>query len=121
VAQNSKRKLRYTIHIDPHPGYRSAVSYPAGQIVVGGGTLALMQHEDELAVVLGREIAHMNLHQCAARLSNVMRKDHFTADQFDNLPVDEFGDPYGKKGKLERVKTRKTPSPDFSPEVGQIG
>ena len=56
VAQNVRRKLPYKFHLDPHPGYRSAVGYPGGQIVVGGGILALMQHEDELAVVLGHEI-----------------------------------------------------------------
>ncbi len=54
------RKLTYTFHLDPHPGFRSAVAYPDGQIIVGGGVLALMQHEDELAVVLGHEIAHVS-------------------------------------------------------------
>jgi predicted Zn-dependent protease len=58
VAQNARRKLPYKFHLDPHPGYRSAVGYPGGQIVVGGGILALMQHEDELAVVLGHDFGN---------------------------------------------------------------
>lgn len=52
VAQNAQRKLPHKFHLDPHPGLRSAAGYPAGQIVVASGILALMSHEEELAVVL---------------------------------------------------------------------
>jgi beta-barrel assembly-enhancing protease len=100
VAQNSKRKLAYKFHLDPHPGFRSAVAYPGGQIIVGGGVLALMEHEDELAVVLGHEIAHADLKQCAQRVTEVMRRDHLRADQFDKLSIEDFGKPYGKEGEL---------------------
>jgi|HubBroStandDraft_5_1064220.scaffolds.fasta_scaffold133191_2 predicted Zn-dependent protease len=100
VSQNAKRKLPYKFHLDPHPGFRSAVAYPGGQIVVGGGVLALMQHEDELAVVLGHEIEHVDLGQCAQRVIDAMQKDHLTAEQFDKLSIDDFGNPYGKAGEL---------------------
>ena len=100
VAQNSKRKLKYTFHLDLHPGFRSAVAYPGGQIIVGGGVLALMQHEDELAVVLGHEIAHVDLKQCAQRVMSVMERDHLTVEQLDKLSIDDFGKPYGKEGEL---------------------
>ena len=100
VAQNSTRKLKYTFHLDPHPGFRSAVAYPGGQIIVGGGVLALMEHEDELAVVLGHEIAHIDLNQCAQRVSDSMLRNHLTAEQFDKLSIEDFGKPYGKDGEL---------------------
>jgi predicted Zn-dependent protease len=100
VAQNAKRKLPYKFHLDPHPGFRSAVAYPGGQIVVGGGVLALMTHEDELAIVLGHEIEHIDLNQCAHRVVEEMQKNHLTADQFDQLSIDDFGNPYGKDGEL---------------------
>lgn len=100
VAQNAHRKLPYRFHLDPHPGFRSAVAYPGGQIVVGGGILALMTHEDELAVVLGHEIEHIDLNQCAQRLLDAMKKDHLSPDQFDKLSIDDFGNPYGKDGEL---------------------
>jgi predicted Zn-dependent protease len=100
VAQNSTRKLTYKFHLDPHPGFRSAVAYPGGQIIVGGGVLALMEHEDELAVVLGHEIAHIDLKQCAQRVTEIMQRDHLTADQFDKLSIEDFGKPYGKEGEL---------------------
>jgi predicted Zn-dependent protease len=100
VAQNAKRKLPYKFHLDPHPGFRSAVGYPGGQIVVGGGVLALMTHEDELAVVLGHEIEHIDLSQCRQRLIEAIKKDHLAPDQFDKLSIDDFGGPYGKEGEL---------------------
>lgn len=100
VAQNAKRKLPYKFHLDPHPGFRSAVAYPGGQIVVGGGALAVMMHEDELAVVLGHEIEHIDLNQCAHRVIEAMQKNHLTPAQFDQLSIDEFGGPYGKDGEL---------------------
>jgi beta-barrel assembly-enhancing protease len=100
AAQNAKRKLPYKFHLDPHPGFRSAVGYPGGQIVVGGGVLALMTHEDELAVVLGHEIEHIDLGQCAKRVVESMQKDHLTPSQFDKLSIDDFGGPYGKDGEL---------------------
>src|ERR1700678_409985 len=100
VAQNAKRKLPYRFHLDPHPGFRSGVGYPGGQIVIGGGVLALMQHEDELAVVLGHEIEHIDLGQCAQRVIEAMQKNHLTAAQFDQLSIDVFGGPYGKDGEL---------------------
>jgi predicted Zn-dependent protease len=100
VAQNAQRKLPYKFHLDPHPGFRSAVGYPGGQIVVGGGILALMTHEDELAVVLGHEIGHIDLNQCAQRLAEAIKKDHLTPDRFDKLSIDDFGNPYGKDGEL---------------------
>ncbi|MGA8764425.1 MAG: M48 family metallopeptidase [Candidatus Sulfotelmatobacter sp.] len=100
VAQHARRKLPYKFRLDPHPGFRSAVAYPGGQIVVGGGVLALMTHEDELAVVLGHEIEHIDLGQCAQRVVEAMQKNHLTPDQFDKLSIDDFGSPYGKDGEL---------------------
>jgi beta-barrel assembly-enhancing protease len=100
VAANAKRKLPYKFHLDPHPGFRSAVAYPGGQIVVGGGVLALMTHEDELAMVLGHEIEHIDLNQCRDRVIESMQKDHLTPTQFDKLSIEVFGGPYGKDGEL---------------------
>jgi hypothetical protein len=59
-----------------------------------------MQHEDELAIVLGHEIAHAALKQCAQRVIASMQRNHLTADQFDQLAIEDFGKPYGKEGEL---------------------
>jgi len=100
VAQHAKRELHYKFHLDPHPGFRSAVAYPGGQIVVGGGVLALMTHEDELAVVLGHEIEHVDLNQVAERVITIMERDHLTPETFDKLSINDFGLPYGRDGEL---------------------
>jgi beta-barrel assembly-enhancing protease len=119
VAQNAKRKLPYKFHLDPHPGFRSAVAYPGGQIVVGGGVLALMEHEDELAVVLGHEIEHIDLGQCAQRVIDAMQKDHLTPAQFDKLSIDDFGNPYGKAGELaaDREGVKLAVAAGYSPQA----
>jgi beta-barrel assembly-enhancing protease len=104
VAQNAKRKLPYRFRLDPHPGFRSAVAYPGGLVVVGGGVLALMAHEDELAIVLGHEIGHIDLGQCAQRVTAAMQRDHLTPEDFDKLSIGEFGGPYGKDGELAADK-----------------
>jgi predicted Zn-dependent protease len=119
VAQNAKRKLPYKFHLDPHPGFRSAVGYPGGQIVVGGGVLALMTHEDELAVVLGHEIEHIDLGQCAKRLVEAMQNNHITAGQFDKLSIDDFGNPYGKDGELaaDREGVKLAVAAGYSPKA----
>lgn len=119
VAQNAKRKLPYKFYLDPHPGFRSGVGYPGGQIVVGGGVLALMEHEDELAVVLGHEIEHIDLGQCAQRVIEAMQKDHLRPAQFDKLSIDDFGNPYGKTGELaaDREGVKLAVAAGYSPQA----
>lgn len=119
VAQHAKRKLSYKFHLDPHPGFRSAVAYPGGQIVVGGGALALMTHEDELAIVLGHEIEHIDLEQCAHRVTESMQKDHLTPDHFDKLSIEDYGSPYGKEGELaaDREGIRLAVAAGYSPRA----
>jgi predicted Zn-dependent protease len=97
---NAHRKPPYKFPLDPHPGFRSAVGYPGGQIVVGSGILALMSHEDELAVVLGHETEHIDPTQCPQRLTDEVKKKHISPDQFDKLSIDDFGNPYGKDAEL---------------------
>ena len=121
VAKNSARKLTYTFHLDPHPGFRSAVAYPGGQIIVGGGVLALMQHEDELAVVLGHEIAHIDLKQCDNRVIEIMQRDQLSAEKFDRLSIEDFGKPYGKDGELaaDREGLKMAVAAGYSPQAAQ--
>lgn len=119
VAKGASHKLPYTFHMDPHPGFRSAVGYPGGVILVGGGVLALMQNEDELAVVLGHEIGHVDLNQCHERLIEVMGRDHLTPEQLDKLSIEDFGKPYGKEGELaaDREGMRLAVEAGYSPRA----
>jgi predicted Zn-dependent protease len=95
VAVGAKRKLPYRFHFDPSPGFRSAVGLPGGQIYVGAGILAYTDSEDQLAVVLGHEIEHVDLDQCRERLIKVLAEQHLTAKDGEKLKVDPFLDGYG--------------------------
>jgi predicted Zn-dependent protease len=119
VAQNTKHKLPWKFHLSPHPAFRSAVAYPGGQILVGAGALAIMTNEDELAVVLGHEIEHVDLDQCSDRLTEVMQRDHLTTADFDKLSIDDFGKPYGKEGELaaDREGLKLVVAAGYSPQA----
>jgi beta-barrel assembly-enhancing protease len=95
VAAGAARKLPYQFHFDPNPMFRSAVALPGGQIFVGAGILAYMDTEDQLAMVLGHEIEHVNLNQCRERLEKILAEKHLTVADAEKLEVDPFLEGYG--------------------------
>jgi beta-barrel assembly-enhancing protease len=100
VAAHAQRKIPYHFHFDPSPSFRSAVGLPGGQVFVGAGILAYMDSEDQLAMVLGHEVEHIDLNQCRERLIKVLADDHLTANDGDKLKVDPFLPGYGSEGEL---------------------
>ncbi|MEZ5352258.1 MAG: M48 family metallopeptidase [Bryobacteraceae bacterium] len=68
VAAHAKRQLPYRFRFDPDPDFKSAFALPGGEIFLGGGMWALLDSEDQLAAVLGHEIAHVDLNHCRDRL-----------------------------------------------------
>ena len=95
LAAHAERKLPYQFHFDANPGFRSAVGLPGGQIYVGAGILAYMDTEDQLAIVLGHEIEHVNLNQCRERLAKIMAEKGLSMADAEKLEVDPFLDGYG--------------------------
>ena len=95
LAQHAQRKIPYRFHFDPDPGFKSAFALPGGQIFVGAGILAMMDTEDQLAVVLGHEMEHVDLNQCRDRLIEELRKQHLTTATADQMKVDPFLPGYG--------------------------
>lgn len=95
VTAHSKRKLPYHFHFDPDPTFRSAVGLPGGEVFVGGGILAYMDSEDQLAAVLGHEAEHIDLGQCHDRLAKILADKDLTHAQFNLLKVDDFLPGYG--------------------------
>jgi len=95
LAQHARRKIPYRFHFDPDPGFKSAFALPGGQIFVGAGILAMMDTEDQLAVVLGHEMEHVDLSQCRDRLIEELQKQHLTTATADALKVDSFLPGYG--------------------------
>jgi predicted Zn-dependent protease len=95
VAVNAQRQLPYQFHFDPDPTFKSAVALPGGQIFVGGGILAYMDSEDQLAAVLGHEIEHIALNHCRDRLVRVLTDQHLSASDADKLDIGVFMPGYG--------------------------
>jgi predicted Zn-dependent protease len=100
VAAHAQRKIPYHFHFDPSPSFRSAVGLPGGQVFVGAGILAYMDSEDQLAMVLGHEVEHIDLNQCRDRLIKVLAEEHLGASDSDKLKVDPFLPGYGREGEL---------------------
>jgi beta-barrel assembly-enhancing protease len=96
----AKRKIPYRVHFDPNPGFRSAVGFPGGQVFVGAGILAYMDTEDQLALVLGHEIEHIDLNQCHARLVKELASQQLTMKTVDKIAVGPFHNGYGHDGEF---------------------
>jgi predicted Zn-dependent protease len=100
VAAHAERQLPYRFHFDPNPSFKSSVGLPGGQIFVGGGIVAYMDSEDELAIVLGHEIEHVALGQCRDRLAEELVKQHLKVAGMESLHLDPFLDSYGHEGEF---------------------
>lgn len=100
VSAHAQRKIPYHFHFDPSPSFRSAVGLPGGQVFVGAGILAYMDSEDQLAMVLGHEVEHIDLNQCRERLIKVLAEEHLGVTDGDKLKVDPFLPGYGREGEL---------------------
>jgi predicted Zn-dependent protease len=73
VANHAQRKaIRYHFYLQDDGNFVNAFALPGGQIVVGRGLLELLESQDELAVVLGHEIAHVDNRHAIARLQYEM-------------------------------------------------
>ena len=95
LAAHAQRKLPYRFHYDPDPGFKSAFALPGGEIFVGGGVLAMMDTEDQLAIVLGHEMEHIAQNQCRDRLIEQLSKETLTPNNGDQLKVEPFLPGYG--------------------------
>lgn len=100
VAAHAHRKIPYRFRFDPSPSFRSAIGLPGGQVFVGAGILAYMDSEDQLAMVLGHEVEHIDLNQCRDRLIKVLAEQHLSPATVTKLKVDPFLPGYGHDGEF---------------------
>ncbi|MCL4523142.1 MAG: M48 family metalloprotease, partial [Acidobacteria bacterium] len=69
LTANVKRKeIQYRFYFKDEPHFVNAGALPGGQIVIGRGLLELLESEDELAAILGHEIAHVDERHAIERL-----------------------------------------------------
>jgi predicted Zn-dependent protease len=119
LAAHVQRKLPYRFHFDPDPGFKSAFALPGGEIFVGGGVLAMMDTEDQLAIVLGHEMEHVVQNQCRERLLDELATKHLTAETAGSLKVEPFLPGYGhdREFKADWEGVRLAAQAGYSPKA----
>jgi predicted Zn-dependent protease len=95
VASALPSHRAYHFVFDPNPAFKSAFALPDGYIIVGGGLLALVETEDELANSLAHEIEHVELGQVSSRVAELTKRN-----DIDHLQVSEFFPSYGREKEL---------------------
>jgi predicted Zn-dependent protease len=119
LAAHAQRQLPYRFHYDPDPGFKSAFALPGGEIFVGAGVLAMMDTEDQLAIVLGHEMEHVAQNQCRDRLLQELSKTKLTADSGDQLKVEPFLPGYGHDREFlaDREGVKLAAAAGYSPQA----
>jgi predicted Zn-dependent protease len=101
VAANAHRKLPYRFHYIPGLDFVNAFALPGGPVFIGGGLMALMSTEDELAAVLGHELEHIDHYHCAERIQIQAALQQIPLGQLAALPLEVFIAGYSKNQELE--------------------
>lgn len=105
VANHVQRKaIRYHFYLQDDKNFVNAFSLPGGHIVVGRGLLELIESQDELAAILGHEIAHVDDRHAIARLQYEMASRKIGLSEVYQLgkpAVEIFEAGYTKDEELE--------------------
>jgi predicted Zn-dependent protease len=117
VARDAHRRLPYKFHYLPDQYLINAFALPGGHVFVGGGLLALMDSEDELAAVIGHEIEHIDHYDCAERVQREQALRRLPLGELLALPIEVFEAGYSKDQELEadRDGTRLAVEAGYSP------
>ena len=117
VAVGAQRKLPYRFHYISSPDFINAFALPGGHVFIGGGLMALMDSEDELASVLGHEVEHIDHYHCQERVQTQAALQKVPLGELVAIPVEVFEVGYSKTQELEadREGTRLAVKARYSP------
>ena len=117
LALRAHRRLPYRFHYVPGLYMVNAFALPGGHVYVGGGLLALMDSEDELANVIGHEIEHVDHYHCAERAQQEEALRKIPLGGLVAIPIAVFEAGYSKDQELEadREGTRLAVEAGYSP------
>jgi len=101
LARHAHRRLPYKFHYIPSSYMVNAFALPGGHVYVGGGLLALMDSEDELAAVIGHEIEHIDHFHCAERVQREQAMRKLPLGGLVALPIELFEAGYSKDQEME--------------------
>ncbi len=118
VAARAHRKLPYRFHYIGNLDFVNAFALPGGPVFVGGGLMALMDTEDELAAVLGHEMEHIDHYHCAERVQFEAAIRKVPLGELIGIPVEVFVAGYSKNQELEadREGTKLAATASYSPQ-----
>jgi len=101
LASHAHRILPYKFHYIPSSNFINAFALPGGHVYVGGGLVALMDSEDELAAVIGHEIEHIDHYHCADRVQQERALRKIPLGGLVAVPIEVFEAGYSKNQELE--------------------
>jgi predicted Zn-dependent protease len=104
VARSANRggRMPYRFHLLPDPAFVNAFAVPGGHVFIGAGLLSVMESEDELAAVLGHEIAHIDDYHAAERLQTERTLGTIpVAGAIASIPIEIVQAGYSKEQELE--------------------
>jgi predicted Zn-dependent protease len=101
LATRAHRILPYKFHYIPNSNFINAFALPGGHVYVGGGLVALMDSEDELAAVIGHEIEHIDHYHCSDRVQQEQALRRILLGGLVALPIEVFEAGYSKDQELE--------------------
>lgn len=117
VAGHAHRKLPYKFHYIPDRHYVNAFALPGGHVFIGGGLIALMNSEDELAAVEGHEVEHIDHYHCAERAQTEALARKIPLGGLAAFPLEIFEAGYTRDQEMEadRDGTRLAVMAGYSP------
>jgi beta-barrel assembly-enhancing protease len=104
IALHAHRHLPYSFRLIPDRGMINAFSLPGGPVYVGEGLLDLMTSEDQLAMILGHEIEHIDHYHCAERVQVEAQLRHLNLEivgAIVQIPLTVWEAGYNKDEELE--------------------
>jgi predicted Zn-dependent protease len=101
LATHAHRILPYKFHYIPNSNLINAFALPGGHVYVGGGLVALMDSEDELAAVIGHEIEHIDHYHCSDRVQQEQALRRIPLGGLVAIPIEVFEAGYSKDQELE--------------------
>ncbi len=123
AAHVQRPAIRYRFFLEENKYWVNACALPGGYIIVGRGLFDLLQSEDELAAVLGHEIAHVDNRHAIERLQYDLASKKLGLEdvyQLGETAIDVFHAGYTKEQELEadRVGLELAVRAGYSPAGG---
>ncbi len=104
VAAHAHRHLAYEFHLIPDHNMINAFSLPGGPVYIGEGMLDHMETEDELAIILGHEVEHIDHYHCIERVQLEAKLKNLNLEvlgQLLQIPLDFWQAGYHKDEEFE--------------------